>query len=86
MDKIRVYDEASQEVEKEIILILEMEEKSYILYRDIEGDNKKIYASYFITDELNGETVNLYNDLSDDEFNMLENAYKEGSAVYATKE
>ena len=85
MNKIRVYDEVGKEVEKEIVLLLESNEKSYVLFKDIEGNNKKIYASYFFSDESDDDVVNLHNDLSNEEFSMLEKAYEEGRAIYDRK-
>ena len=70
------------EIEKEIVLLLEVENKSYILFKDIEGNNKKIYASYFMTEELENDAVNLYNDLSEEEYQLLENSYKKGREIY----
>lgn len=85
MDKIKVYDEIGQEVEKEVILLFELNEKSYVLFRDIEGTNKKIYASYFYADETDNDVINLHNDLTEDEYYMLEQIYKEGRDLHDRK-
>jgi uncharacterized protein YrzB (UPF0473 family) len=82
MDKIKVYDEAGQEVEKEVVLLFEFKEKNYILFKDIEGDVKKIYASYFYADEMEDDVITLHNDLTEEEYTLLEGVYKEGRDKY----
>lgn len=82
MDKIYVYDELGNEEEKEVVLLLETIEKNYILYKDINSKNKKIYASYFYKDDLEEEVLKLNNNLTEEEYKLLEEAYKKGRNEY----
>ena len=76
MDKLIVKDLNGKEVEVELILTVNQNNKKYLLYRTDVG---QIYASYIynnVDDEI------LHNDLSEEEFVMLENIYKKGIEVY----
>ena len=82
MDTIKVYNEAGQEEIKEVVLLFELQEKNYVLFKDIEGDKQKIYASYFYADEMDDDVINLRNDLTEEEYTLLEGVYKEGREKY----
>lgn len=63
-----------QDEEVELVLTVNHNKKKYILYRNKENE---IYASYMLD---NDDT--LYNDLTDEEYVMLESVYKKGSDMY----
>lgn len=81
MDTIIAYDENGNASEKEVILILNAEDKNYIMYRDISGIQKNIYASYFYGD-IDNENLQLYNNLTEDEYQMLEDVYRKEYEEY----
>ena len=62
------------EEEVELILTANIDKKKYLLYKNKQNE---IFASYILH---NGDT--LYNDLTDEEYNMLENLYRKGNEVY----
>lgn len=73
MDIIRVYDKDGIEKEMEVCFICNENNKHYIVYRDLNKEN--YYASYYKTKD--GEILpELYNDLTDEEYSMLEKLYK----------
>lgn len=79
MNKILVYNADGIQEEKEVLLVLKTAKKNYILYRDIDGEDKKIYASYYFDENNNDDILNLNNDLSEEEYSMFEELYNKGS-------
>ena len=76
-DIIKVKTSDGIEEEVELILSVDKNDKKYILYRN--KDNE-IYASYLLkSDDL------LHNDLTDEEYEMLETIYKKGVSLYDSK-
>lgn len=76
MDKIIVKDINGNNVEVELILTANVKNKRYLLYRNDDGD---IFASYIYTDR---DDEKLYNDLTDDEYTMLDNLLIKGKKLY----
>lgn len=75
MDKIIVYDNKGNEQEMEVCIISEMNDKRFVIYRDLEKQN--YYASYYKI--INGEIMpTLYNDITDEEYKMLMKLYQKG--------
>ena len=73
-DTIIVKDKDGNDEEVELILSINKNDKEYLLYRNKENE---IYASYLLKD-----SDELHNDLTDEEFNMLEAIYLKGSDIY----
>jgi len=76
MDKIILKDMNGNDVEVELILTANVKNKRYLLYRNDDGD---IFASYIYTDK---DDNKLYNDLTDDEYKMLDNLLTKGKELY----
>ena len=73
-DTIIVKNSDGQEEQVELILTARKNDKEYLLYRN--KDNE-IFASYILND-----SDELHNDLTDEEYNMLEAVYRKGSDIY----
>ena len=72
---IIVYDKDGNKVEMEVVLMYHYEDKHYIIYRDLDKTNKDYYVSYYKVE--NGKVnPKLYNDLTEEEYKMLEEVYK----------
>lgn len=76
MDNIIVEDINGNNVEVELILTANVKNKKYLLYRNDDG---YIFASYIFTDS---DDDKLYNNLTDEEYLMLEKLYKKGKELY----
>ena len=61
----------------ELVLSIDKGKKKYILYKN--NDNE-IFASYLID-----EDNLLHNDLTEEEYDMLEKLYQEGANIYDSK-
>ena len=73
-DTIIVKNQDGIEEEVELVLTVEKKEKKYLLYRD---KNDELFASYII----DGDDL-LHNDLTDEEYDMLEKIYLKGNEIY----
>ena len=75
MDLIELENENGKIEKFEICLVSKTKDKHYIVYRSLDGN--EYYASYYKVE--NGLINNhLYNDLTDEEYKMLERLYKKG--------
>lgn len=72
-DYITVIDDEGKEEQVELILTANINKKKYLLYRNNQGE---VLASYMLDDDT------LHNDLTDEEYEMLENLYAKGQDVY----
>ena len=73
-DTIIVKNQDGLDEEVELVLTVDKKEKKYLLYRD---KNNELYASYIIE----GDDL-LHNDLTDEEYDMLEKIYLKGNEIY----
>ena len=73
-DTIIVKNQDGIEEEVELVLTVEKKEKKYLLYRD---KNDELFASYIV----DGDDL-LHNDLTDEEYDMLEKIYLKGNEIY----
>ena len=73
-DTIIVKNQDGVDEEVELVLTVDKKEKKYLLYRD---KNNELYASYIIE----GDDL-LHNDLTDEEYDMLEKIYLKGNEIY----
>ena len=73
-DTIIVKNQDGVDEEVELFLTVDKKEKKYLLYRD---KNNELYASYIIE----GDDL-LHNDLTDEEYDMLEKIYLKGNEIY----
>ena len=75
-NKILVTTEDGKEEVVELVLSVDKGDKKYLLYIDA---NNEMYASYI----LNSKDDNLlHNDLTEDEYEMLESLYNKGHRIY----
>lgn len=74
MDTMTVINDKGKQEVVELILTVSKGKKKYLLYQN---SNKEIYASYILDND-----DKLYNDLTDDEYKMLEDIYKQGLDMY----
>ena len=73
-DIIKIKNKEGVEEQVELILTANLNNKKYLLYKD---NNNEIYASY-----ITKEDDILHNDLTDEEYNMLEKLYRKGNEIY----
>lgn len=73
-DIIKIKNKDGVEEQVELILTANLNNKKYLLYKD---NNNEIYASY-----ITKEDDILHNDLTDEEYNMLEKLYRKGNEIY----
>ena len=72
-DIITVTTNDGKEEQVELILTVSKGKKKYLLYKDTK---EKIYASYMI-----GNDDKLHNDLTEEEYKMLEDLYIKGTKL-----
>ncbi len=75
-DKLIFETKDGKKEEVELILTYKKDNKMYLLYLDPE---QQIYASYIY---LNSDDETLHNDLTEEEYQMLESLYAKGRDVY----
>lgn len=75
-DYIDIIDENNNNVKAEIIIQAKANGKNYIVYKI----NSEIYASKYLEDK-NDEYLDLDNNLSEDEYEMVELYYNIGQAI-----
>ena len=73
-DTIIVKNQDGIDEEVELVLTVDKKEKKYLLYRD---KNDELFASYIV----DGDDL-LHNDLTDEEYDMLEKIYLKGNEIY----
>lgn len=73
-DFITVIDDEGKEEQVELILTANIDKKKYLLYKNNQGE---VLASYMFNDD-----DTLHNDLTEEEYEMLENLYAKGQDVY----
>ncbi len=73
-DYITIINNEGKEEQVELVLTANIDKKKYLLYKN---NNEEVFASYMI----NGDDT-LYNDLTDEEYEMLENLYAKGQEEY----
>lgn len=76
MDTIELIDKNGNKNNYEVCLLCNKNNKHYIVYRSLDG--KEYYASYYkIKDGV--ILPELYNDLTNEEYKMLEKLYRKGA-------
>jgi uncharacterized protein YrzB (UPF0473 family) len=73
-DIIVLKNEDGKDEKVELILTTDVNNKKYLLYKNSKNE---IFASYILEG-----SDKLYNDLTEDEYSMLENLYKKGFENY----
>jgi hypothetical protein len=73
-DFIIIKNEVGEEEQVELILTANVNQKEYLLYKNNNGD---VFASYLLEND-----DKLYNDLTEEELNMLDNLYMRGQDIY----
>ena len=73
-DTIIVKNQDGIDEEVELVLTVDKKEKKYLLYRD---KNDELFASYIV----DGDDL-LHDDLTDEEYDMLEKIYLKGNEIY----
>ena len=72
-DLITMTKEDGTQEQVELVLTVDKNNKHYILYKDKENN---LFASYYLEDDT------LHNDLTDEEYDMLESIYRKGVDIY----